>query len=257
MDRRSFVAIIITFGILIAWQMLYVRPKQQEAARVRIEQARVDSIAAAEAAEYGGPETAVPQREAEVEETVLADREDVADMGDLFGGDGEDVSLVVETGTMEVRLSSRGGEITSVELPGYERFGGGPVQLVPEGARGGIAVSIEKGGRWIGMSGVSFKTTVNGREAMDGERVVLGEGNEEAEITFVRESADGGLVEKRFRFIWGSHETGLSIAIGREGELRETGAYTVSWNCGLALNEKDTKWETPVLLLHAAPTFHK
>ena len=245
MDRRSFVAIIITFGILIAWQMLYVRPKQQETARTRIEQARADSIAAAEAEVYGGRETAVPQREAEaeVEETALTDREDAEEMGDLFGGDGEDVSIVVETGTMEVRLSSRGGEITSVELPGYERFGGGPVQLVPEGARGGIAISVEKGGRWIGLSGVRFKATVNGREAIDGERVVLGEGNEEAEITFVRESADGGLVEKRFRFMWGSHEAGLSVAIGREGELRDTGAYTVSWNCGLALNEKDTKWE--------------
>ena len=51
MDKRSLIAILVTFGILIAWQMIYVRPKQQEAARVRIEQAIADSIATAEAAE--------------------------------------------------------------------------------------------------------------------------------------------------------------------------------------------------------------
>ena len=245
MDKRSFVAVIVTFGILIAWQMLYVRPQQQEAARVRSERAWADSVAAADTAVTESLEQTDTRREAEAEaeETVRPDRGDTTVEGDLFDGDGENVSIVVDTGPMAVRLTNRGGEISSVELAGYERFSGGPVQLVPEGVSGGVALSVEKDGRWIGLSGVRFSTIVNGREAIDGERVVLGEGTEEVEIAFVREAADGGLIEKRFRFMWGSYETGLSVAIGREGVLRETGSYAVSWNCGLALNEKDEKWE--------------
>ncbi len=243
MDRRSFVAVIITFGILIAWQMIYVRPRQQENARVKYEQSLADTIAAAEAAEKENLEWTGTQREAEAEETARPEREYTEAERDLFGGDGETVSIVVDTGPMTVRLTNRGGEISSVELAGYEKFGGGPVQLVPEGASGGVALGVEKDGRWIGLSEVRFATTVNGREAIAGERVILGEGTEEVEIAFVRESEDGGLIEKRFRFMRGSYETWLSVAIGREGELRETGSYAVSWSCGLALNEKDEKWE--------------
>ena len=243
MDKRSFIAVIVTFGILIAWQMLYVRPQQKEAARARAEQAWADSIAAAEAVVAEPIERTDAKREAEAEETVRYQREDDAEVGGLFDGDGETVSLIVDTGPMVVRLKNRGGEISSVELVAYERFGGGPVQLVPEGVSGGVALSVEKDGRWIDLSGVRFSTTVNGREAIDGERVVLGEGTDEVEVAFVRKSADGGLIEKKFRFMRGSFEALLSVEIGREGALRETEAYAVSWSCGMALNEKDEKWE--------------
>ena len=243
MDKRSLTAILITFGILIAWQMVYVRPRQQEAARARIEQAREDSIAAAEAEEYAAlqPESTIQEPAAEQAAPAV---ERAPEGGGFFSEGGEEISVTVDTGPMVVRLTSRGGEIQSVELPRYERFGGGFVELVPEGMSGGVSLSVEKGGRWTGLSGVRFSTLVNGREALDGERVVLGEGTETAEIVFVRESPDGGLIEKRFRFVRGGYEAGLTIAIGREGELRDTGAYSVSWSCGLALNEKDTKWET-------------
>ena len=243
MDKRSLIAILITFGILIGWQMIYVRPKQQEAARVRIEQARADSIAAAEAVESGAVEPSATESERVAEEVPAIEMESDGTAGDLFGEEGEKVSITVDTGPMVVVLNSVGGEITSVELPEYERFGGGFAQLVPEDGGGAISLGVEKDGRWIGLSGVRFFATVNGREAVDGERVVLSEGNDEAEVAFVRESADGGLVEKKFRFFRGSYEAGLSIAIGREGALRETGSYSVSWAAGIALNEKDQKWE--------------
>lgn len=243
MDKRSLVAILITFGILIAWQMIYVRPRQQEAARARIEQAMEDSIATAEAAEFAASQPAAVTEQEPVAEEAAPVVESAPVEGDFFAEAGEEVSVTVDTGPMLVRLTSRGGEILSVELPHYDRFGGGFAELVPEGMRGGVSLSIERDGRWIGLSGVRFSTIVNGREAIDGERIVLGEGTETVEIVFVRESPGGEMIEKRFRFVRGGYEAGLTVAIGREGELRETGAYSVSWNCGLALNEKDTKTE--------------
>lgn len=243
MDKRSLIAILVTFGILIAWQMIYVRPKQQEAARVRIEQAIADSIATAEAAEFAATEPPPVQQEAAAEETPAPARENESAEGGFFAEFGDDISVTVDTGPMVVRLNSRGGEIRSVELTEYDRFGGGFVELVPEDSGGGISLSIEKDGRWISLSEVPFSVMVNSREAIDGERVVLGEGTEEAEIAFVRETADGELVEKRFRFVRGSYEAALAVTIGREGVLSETDAYSVSWSCGVALNEKDKKWE--------------
>ncbi len=241
MDKRSLIAIFITFAILIAWQMIYVRPRQQEAARVRIEQARADSIAAAEAGATESVET--PDLEQAAEEVPELETAVEPGAEGFFGEDGEEVSITVDTGPMVVRLTSLGGEISSVELTEYRRFGGGDVQLVPENRGGAVSLSIERDGRWMGLSGVRYAVMVNGREAVDGERVLLGEGNDEAEIAFTRESADGGMVEKRFRFMRGSYEAGLSVAIGREGALRDSRSYSVSWSCGLALNEKDQKWE--------------
>jgi YidC/Oxa1 family membrane protein insertase len=243
MDRRSLVAILITFGILIAWQMIYVRPRQQEAARVRIEQAWADSIAAAEAMETRAVDPAKVEQEPGAEEVPAQAAAVVAEAGDFFGENGEEISITVDTGPMLVRLTSLGGEISSVELTEYERYGGGLVQLVPENSGGAASLSVERDGRWIGLSGVRYTVTVNGREAVDGERVLLSEGFDEAEIAFTRESTDGGRVEKKFRFMRGSYEAGLSVVIGREGALRDTGSYSVSWSCGLALNEKDQKWE--------------
>jgi YidC/Oxa1 family membrane protein insertase len=243
MDRRSLVAILITFGILIAWQMIYVRPQQQEAARVRIEKARADSISAAEAAEAGPVDQAKAERETGAEEATAQVAAAVSGAGDFFGENGEEISITVDTGPMLVRLTSLGGEISSVELAGYDRYGGGLVQLVPENSGGAVSLSIERDGRWIGLSGVHYAVTVNGREAVDGETVLLGEGADETEIAFTRKSPDGGRVEKKFRFMRGSYEAGLSVTIGREGALRDTGSYSVSWSCGLALNEKDQKWE--------------
>jgi len=40
MDKRSFIAVALTFAILIGWQMLYVAPRQREAAQRRMMEQR-------------------------------------------------------------------------------------------------------------------------------------------------------------------------------------------------------------------------
>ena len=104
MDKRSLVAILITFGILIAWQMIYVRPRQQEAAMVRIEQARADSIAMAEAVETRTVEPSEAEREAVAKEAPAQETARGPEAGDFFGGNEEEVSITVDTGPMLVRL---------------------------------------------------------------------------------------------------------------------------------------------------------
>jgi YidC/Oxa1 family membrane protein insertase len=247
MDKRSLIAILITFAILITWQMLYVQPRQKEAARIRAEQ---QAVADSMAAERADREETIDDIEAlespgleDVRSAPETEEKTPAQAGGLFGDDGEAVMVTVDTGPMVVRLSSVGGEIDGVELTSYKRSGGGPAQLVPEGAGGGVTLGIMKDGRWIDLSEVRFSAKVNGREAVDGERIVLGEGSDEVEIAFARMAPDGGLIEKKLRFYRDSYEAKLSVVIGREGELRDTGAYSVSWNCGLALNEKDERWE--------------
>ena len=103
MDKRSLIAILVTFGILIAWQMIYVRPKQQEAARARTEQAWADSIAAAEAAEVAVDEPEVPaniqRAEARVEQLrkeLFAIDERIERLTDVVSALGRQVESLAE-----------------------------------------------------------------------------------------------------------------------------------------------------------------
>ncbi|MBN2184441.1 MAG: membrane protein insertase YidC [Candidatus Krumholzibacteriota bacterium] len=252
MDKRSFLAIAATFIILLVWQFLYIAPKQKESARIRALEMRDKEVADSLALlESGGrenvlsaeDETSPAGRVAGKEESIPG--EDLAGDEDLFSSEGSGTRkrFTVTTGKMIVELTNLGGEITSIELTEFERNGGGPVELVPEGAPGALSFSVEKNGRRTGFSGAVFDVTVNGRELLDGENIDLTGEMEKARIVFRKIGPGGGGVEKRLVFSEDGYEVGVAISLFREGGLREVSGYALSWESGIALNEKDRKWE--------------
>jgi YidC/Oxa1 family membrane protein insertase len=247
MDKRSFLAIAVTFVILLVWQMLYIAPQQKKAAQrkeaLRIEQAARDSAQALEeGSSYQEPQDTAAAPSETAEETVQ-DRELPAEGMIKPRADAAEKKIMVRTRDMNVWLTSYGGEVTKVELDKYERKSGGPVELIPEGERGAAALSIEKDGRWQKLSALDFDVTVNGREAADGEKIDLTGQSGEAEIVFSRTGKDGARIEKHYRFSSEGYEVELSVSITREGELRQSQGYAVSWESGIALNEKDHRGE--------------
>ena len=144
---------------------------------------------------------------------------------------------------MTVALTNLGGEITSIKLTEFARSGGGSVELIPEGAPGALSFSVEKGGRRTGFSQAVFDVSVNGREVLDGENIDLTGEMEKARIVFKRMGPSGGGVEKRLVLSREGYEVAVAISLFREGELRDVSGYALSWESGIALNEKDRKWE--------------
>ncbi|MDD3643761.1 MAG: membrane protein insertase YidC, partial [Candidatus Krumholzibacteria bacterium] len=110
-----------------------------------------------------------------------------------------------------------------------------------EGRTGALSIGLSQDGRWSDLSGAVFSATVDGRDAVDGERIALGPDRPETEIVFSWRTDGGGFVEKRYRFSDGGYEVGLDVRIGRQGVLRETEAYSLAWRCGLPINEKDAR----------------
>lgn len=252
MDKRSFLAIAVTFVILLAWQILYLGPRQKEVTARRstamAEKARADSIAAVE---RGGDGPSGARIEIE---NVARERGSSEDEG-MNAGDAPDADffaddtgtpekrISIDTGKMIVSLTSRGAEITSVRLPGFKRPDGGEVELVPEGERGAIALSVEKDGAWKSFSENLFDVRINGKPAERGEEIVLSERGPRAEILFAKRGAGGEAIEKKFVFSRDSYEAELTVTMERKGELAGTAGYAVSWEPGLALNEKNEKQE--------------
>ena len=243
MDKRSLLAIALTFVILIGWQALFVAPKQNELARKRMtelrEKQRADSIAALEE----GVAEAETLSSGRTDDTLGAAPAGAGAF--LLPGD-EGVPparITVETGTMKVVLSSAGGEIESVTLSGFKKKDGSPVELVPAEARGGLAIGLLQDGAWSKLSDLGFEAFVDGAPVGDGAGVVLDETRDTAQVLFRRAGPSGEYIEKRLTFFRSGYAVRLALALVREGAMAHTSAYSLGWESGMASTESNLSLE--------------
>jgi YidC/Oxa1 family membrane protein insertase len=111
MERRVFVAILLSFAVLYGYQALFV-PAQKP---------NVDVVEPKERAAQPAPQ-ATPQ----VVEQAPAEQEPAAQVSDTA-----EREIVVETSTSEVVLTNRGGRVLHWRLKDYRDAQGKPVDLVP------------------------------------------------------------------------------------------------------------------------------
>jgi YidC/Oxa1 family membrane protein insertase len=119
MERRVFIAIILSFLVLYAYQALFVRPtppsataKATTASAAQTSEAAPAAIASAAAATPALAAAATPEPEALVSET--SQRE-----------------ITVDTATVQAVLTNRGGRVLHWRLKDYRDGRGQPVDLVP------------------------------------------------------------------------------------------------------------------------------
>lgn len=238
MDRRSLVAIVLTIAVLFAWNYFYIAPKQKALREKRVAELREKAIADSLAALGRFTEERDSLAAAAVPADTVVVREEY-DFAAPPAGAGEAVMIAVITGKMKVQLSSTGGEVRSVELLEFARKGEGPVELVPAGAEGGFALSVFEGERHKKFSRVPFEVLVDGAPVTDDMEIFLGEDRETVRLTFRRVGENGEYIEKQFEFHRDGYEVGLGIVLRREGDLRRSERYAVSWECGMAVTEKN------------------
>jgi YidC/Oxa1 family membrane protein insertase len=261
MDKRSILAIALTFVILLGWQALYVAPHQKKIAEQRAvelrERARADSLAALERAAAGedtiavsGPAAGRPAAPASGAAQGVAPSAPPAGAGAFLLPGGEaagvpagEARVTVVTEAMTVVLTSVGGEVESVAFEAFKKKDGSHVELVPPGAEGGLSLSLQQNGQWVELSGLRFETFVDGVPVADSARVVLGEGREDAEIVFKRRGPSGEEIEKRLTFSRAGYAVGVAIALKREGDIAHSEAYSIGWKCGLAPSEANLRLE--------------
>ena len=235
MDKRTIIAVLLTFVVLLGYQMFYVGPKKKEIERNRsAELAITDSLATIEAREAAADTIVEPPKEPpsveEIKEAVGTGTEPA-----------RATEITVMTSTMRVLLSSIGGDMKQVELIEYKRPDGNPVALMPEESSGGFRISTLRDGRWDSHADDGYIAYVNGRAAEQGEEIVVREEGQEAVVAFLIRDEAGGYLEKRFTFNPEGYEVGLDIEVRRDGWLRETDAYSIGWEGGMAVNEKDAQ----------------
>jgi YidC/Oxa1 family membrane protein insertase len=244
MDKRSLLAIVVTFLILFAWQAFFMGPRQRELARQRAvelrEKQRADSLAAAAAAATGGAKKEAPA--AAPSESMRPDTTRTATEFFIPGGEtGRESRITVLTDRAKIVLTNVGGEVESVTLNAFQGWNGRPVELVPPGAEGGMVLRVLEAGRWETTSRLRFDASVDGTPVADSAEVILGEGKDKVEVTFTRAGPSGESIEKRFTFSRSGYAVGVAISLKREGEMAATTAYSLGWECGLATTEANAR----------------
>ncbi|MDZ7860476.1 MAG: membrane protein insertase YidC [Candidatus Krumholzibacteriota bacterium] len=239
MDKRSLFAIVVTFLVLILWQTLYVAPRREN--NLKKEHSISDTTTARRSSEPEREEiTRQAKPAAEKREWERKAGRDEELKGFYAPADtGRVLTVRVSTEVMDITLISRGGEIEQVKLYEYRDDEGEPLELLPEGKKGGLAVELKKGDLTEDFGGALFSVSVNGNQ-LDADRTIrLGGGREEAEIVFRKEAGGGDFLEKRFVFFKEGYEFRFSTKMQREGPFREADSYAVAWNCGLVVTEKN------------------
>jgi YidC/Oxa1 family membrane protein insertase len=243
MDKRSILAIAITFLVLLLWQAIFIAPKQREYQRRQAvelqERKRADSLAAL--ARAAAPAETLAATKPAAARPAAA----VAPGAAGFFAAGADTTsgatITILTDELKAVLSSRGGELRRVELLHFLEKNKKPVELIPAGASGGFELSFLENGAWQGLSRLAFDATVDGGAVRDSAEVILGQGKDSVIVVFSRKGASGEFVEKQYTFHRKAYAIGLAVAIEREGALASSSAYAVGWSCGLASTEPDKR----------------
>lgn len=259
MDKRSLMAIALTFVILLGWQAFFVAPQQKKLVAKRAielrEKTRADSLAALErgvaeeetlAVSGSRDTTTAPSGAASDGSPAAALGAAKAGAGSFLQPRGDTVGvarITVVTDRMRVVLSSVGGEVESVTFDAFKRKDGSSVELVPAEAEGGLSLALLQDGEWKKLSRLGFEAFVDGAPVVDSARVVLGDGREKAEILFRRQGPAGEYVEKRLTFTRAGYSVGIAVALKREGEMAGSAAYSLGWESGLATSETNIKLE--------------
>ena len=111
MERRVFVAILLSFAVLYGYQALFVPPTKPEVNVVEPKER---------------PAQTAPQATPQVVEQPPAEQEPAAQVSDSA-----EREVVVQTATSEIVLTNRGGRVLHWRLKDYRDAEGNPVDLVP------------------------------------------------------------------------------------------------------------------------------
>jgi len=118
MERRFFLAILLSFVVLYIYQAIFVPPPAQPPQSAPAASAPATSVPE----QAGAPAPAV--RERAVEPTAIAPEVSL-------GGDQQEREIVVDTTTVQAVLTNRGGRVLQWRLKGFQDQNGNPVDLVP------------------------------------------------------------------------------------------------------------------------------
>jgi YidC/Oxa1 family membrane protein insertase len=207
MERRVFVAILLSFAVLYGYQALFVPPQKP----------KVDVVEPKEK-----PAQPAPQAAPTVVEQAPAEQEPAAQISDTA-----EREVVVETATSEVVLTNRGGQVLHWLLKDYRDAAGKPVDLVPSGVPPDqprpFTLVVDDAAITRRLSAALYRVSGNAGGRVDATR-------QAATVSFEYANDAGLRVRKDFRFDPKNFVVAFSTDVVNGGQSLNP---TIAWGPGL------------------------
>ena len=228
MDRKAFLAILLSTILIIVYQILFVKPPEKplETAGTAVDEpfrdgTAGDGRAGATATDGYVPDGGVPPE----------------DPGELLpaaipAGLDEGIesrTIRISTPLYELQIDTRGGMIRSVRLPLFGGPDGGPVALVSEDDPGALGLILNTGEGNLDLRGVVFHA--------DQDEIRVDRPDGEASLLLERSLPNGIRVSRTFSFSGDSYIFDMDQKIGRAPAAPEVFSYRLLLESGIAFTE--------------------
>jgi YidC/Oxa1 family membrane protein insertase len=211
MEKRAILAIVLSLLVVVVWSIVFAPPP------VETPPAKQETPEA--------PQTTQEQGDRPVRSTPPQEAREIRPHPSPV-----QATLVnVDTGVAQLVLTSRGAGVKVVRLLKYRASldeGAPPTEITPVAGATAVPLTAELrlGQRTTSLAGVPFEPS---RTAL-----VLSEAQPEGTIVFRGQVDDGIVVERVYRFRYGSYVFGVSTRVGGE-QLSADGSVTLFWGPGL------------------------
>ncbi|MDR8393636.1 membrane protein insertase YidC [Aliifodinibius sp. S!AR15-10] len=250
MDRNTATGLILIFLIMLAW-FYFTMPTQEEMQRRQAEQARQDSIAAAQAsadsiARQQGqqvtetdPDTGQQQQQPR-QQTLRGDEEEPSEMG-MFGQSGvsDTAKVTVETPLYTVEFTNVGAGPAKFTLKRYETWNHQPVQMIADTTQSAYTLGFLSNENYnVETSDILFE------QVTQGSTLQLEEG-ETRELQYALNLENGGQILYTYTLRGDSYEMDLSIEFSGLDRNIIGGTVDFGWEPRINFTEKDHTIEGP------------
>ena len=221
MERRVFIAVLLSFAVLYSYQALFVPPTPPPAAPTT-------GTAPASTATGTGSAKAPTQQSSTQAAAPVAPADPVPDVGaEMVIGEAAAREIVVDTKDARIVLTNRGASVVHWELKGYTNAQGAMVDLVPSGLPSDqltpftLRVDDERVSKR--MQAAIYRVSGDQGGHVDAS-------SQPQDLVFEYQDAGGLSVRKTFRFEPALHRVRFTVA-ARQGD--ETLNPAVVWGPGL------------------------
>jgi YidC/Oxa1 family membrane protein insertase len=236
-DKRTIIAFILIGAILVfantAFYQKLVDPKGYELKQQRKQLALQQQTAPQPLPTVENPKTTESSKKRQVveqaAEPIQAKANSIVVQSDTL----KEKLITVETKLYKATLTSKGGDVLQWQLQNYLSPKGTPVELFPENAYGTLGVSFNaKQGDSLDTGDLVFDYQGNNFIKLNGDT---------ASISFKLLLGNDKYLEKRYTFIDGSYDIGLSIVLDNLDNIIAEKRYFISAPNGMAHNEKSLR----------------
>lgn len=238
MDRNTVTGLLLIFAITMAWAF-YTMPSQEELEQQQVEQARQDSIAAAqvetEPAEGNDTSGSDQSQPATTQETFSEDQDESVTVGGVFGESAysDTVKTTVRTSRYEIEFTNLGAGPARITLLNHRTWDQKRVQMIKDSSRSAYSLGF------LSTQNYNIETNDLLFEPLVDDEVIEVQSGEQAELAYRLSLDEDSELIFTYTFYDDQYSYELDIQVNGMDDYISGRSVDFGWKAPLKLTERD------------------